>query len=146
MLKTIDGSLASQGQIVQETITTKVVLGAHFKQITFDILQIGRQKLILGKLQLALYNLDIDQTNKEVQMTRCLETYRQYNTKERKAQTGAKKGQINQGLIAERSLLKRGGRGIYNYKKPSNLLEAYSKYKNLFKEKLDTLALLEHKE
>jgi hypothetical protein len=77
---------------------------------------------------------------------RCLETYRWYNTIERKTQTVAKKGQINQGLIAEQSLQKTEGRGIYNYKKPPNLLEVYSKYKNLFKEKLNTLALLEYKE
>ena len=40
----------------------------------------------------------------------------------------------------------RGLRGIYNYKKPLNLLKAYSKYKNLFKEKLNMTALLEHKD
>ena len=34
----------------------------------------------------------------------------------------------------------------YNYKKPPNLLEAYSKYKNLFKEALDKSALLKHKD
>jgi hypothetical protein len=43
-------------------------------------------------------------------------------------------------------LQKTRGRGIYNYKKPPNLLEAYSKYKNLFKEALDKSALLEHKD
>ena len=79
-------------------------------------------------------------------MTRCLKTYRWYNTSKRKNKAGVKKGQINQGLIAEQSLQKTRGRGIYNYKKPSNLLEAYSKYKNLFKEALDKLALLEHKD
>ena len=79
-------------------------------------------------------------------MTRCLKTYRWYNTLERKNKAGVKKGQINQGLIAKQSLQKTRGRGIYNYKKPPNLLEAYSKYKNLFKEALDKLALLEHKD
>ena len=49
-------------------------------------------------------------------------------------------------MIAEQSLLKRGGRGIYNYKKPPNLSEAYSKYENLFEEALDKSALPEHKD
>jgi len=37
-LQTIDGSSASQGQVIQETIPTKVVLGAHFEWIAFDVL------------------------------------------------------------------------------------------------------------
>ena len=79
-------------------------------------------------------------------MTRCLKTYRWYNTSKRRNKAGVKKGQINQGLIAKQSLQKTRGRGIYNCEKPPNLPKAYSKYKNLFKEALDRSALLEHKD
>jgi len=145
-LRTIDGSSASQGQVVQETIPTKVVLGAHFEWIAFDVLQMGRQKLVLGKPWLALHNPDISWTSGEVRMTRCPETCGWYNTSERRNKTGVKNGQINQGLIAERSSQKTGGRGMYNCEKPPNLPEAYSKYENLFEEALDKSALPEHKD
>ena len=72
-LNMINKSSVTQRKVQKRIILTFLALGLHAELYVFDIIQIENQKVVLGKPQLAYYNLDINWTTGKIMISCCLE-------------------------------------------------------------------------
>ena len=74
-MRNVDGTFNKEGPI-ENTVEVNIYYQRHRKRIEINV--IGEQKwnIILGMLQLACYNSEIDWRIGEEKMIRCLEEYR----------------------------------------------------------------------
>ena len=84
-VKNIDGTDNNGGRIEYE-IKCNMYFKGHVERIRVDICKLGRTKVILGMLWLAVHNPEIDWEKGEVKMTRCLPWCTQNKERKRERQ------------------------------------------------------------
>jgi len=84
-VKNIDGT-DNNGERIEYEIKCNMYFKGHVERIRVDVCKLGRTKVILGMLWLAVYNPEIDWEKGEVKMTRCLPWCTQNKERKRERQ------------------------------------------------------------
>ena len=71
-MRDVDSSFNKEGPI-EHMIEVNIYYQEHRKRIEINVIGVQKQSVILGMLQLACYNPEIDWRTGEVKMMRCLE-------------------------------------------------------------------------